>query len=310
MIVIGSHSLPWRGRPSDVDLICTMDEIDSLISANKASIMSVDKLPRNKVAIRTNTRDDFRIYEIEVADDNLSSELESIVRQHNLTKGTFSNMFIGEEVPVVNLDVIYTLKMSHRFLRNSPHFEKTRYDILRLREVEASIPPVLQDWYDRRVAATYDYSHPVLKASKQEFFDTPGVSYKYDHDSIHLAVAIGKQPAYTHFKGDTEEVFCDRNKFENLPHIIKMCSVIEESMVLAIERCLVPFNFNTNPNVAFKMALQKVCTSISSGWWRDFAWEHYDEALKRFELLPTSYVEKFMDGLLDGTVTLHKEKAA
>lgn len=30
---------------------------------------------------------------------------------------------------------------------------------------------------------------------------------------------------------------------------------------------------------AAEEALEKVCTSISSGWWREYAWEHYDAVI-------------------------------
>jgi hypothetical protein len=55
--------------------------------------------------------------------------------------------------------------------------------------------------------------------------------------------------------------------------------------------------------VSFMMALQKVCTSITSGWWRSFAWEHYWDAVKQYD---NTYVERFKQGITTGQVKLHE----
>ena len=49
-------------------------------------------------------------------------------------------------------------------------------------------------------------------------------------------------------------------------------------MVLTIERSLVPYPGKKTPEQAYLMALEKVCTSITSGWFREFVWENYEIA--------------------------------
>ena len=100
---------------------------------------------------------------------------------------------------VSDLDLAYTLKQSHKFLRNNPHFEKTFLDIKAMDKLGAKVPDTLKEWLKRREEQTYYYNHPNLKQSKEDFFDTKGVVYKYDHDSIHESVAIGDYPAYKKF---------------------------------------------------------------------------------------------------------------
>ena len=206
---------------------------------------------------------------------------------------------------VPSLDVLYMLKMSHRFLKDSPHFEKTMHDIHQMRNLGAKFNPHYQDWYNQREKRTYNYTHPKLNRKKHEFFNPSEVKYKYDHDSIHEAVKIGSEPAYTYFMKPGAEVMVSKKKWNELPHLIKINSVLEESYVLAIERSQVPFEGKISPIVSFRIALKKVCTSISSGWWREFAWENYYEVLSRYD---PHYMTNFQLGIKNGIVKEHKNE--
>ena len=176
-------------------------------------------------------------------------------------------------------NVIYTLKMSHRFLKNSPHFYKTMEDIRYLRANGATI--FNEEWYQARIAETYHYEHPNLDRSKDEFFVD---EYEYDHDDVHKVVAVWGAPAYESYKVPGEEVKCSRELFEALPVAVRLNGVYEEASVLSIERSLVPFaDQNPDPVKVFRFALMKVCSSITSGWFREFAWENHDRVLELFE---------------------------
>lgn len=203
------------------------------------------------------------------------------------------------------LNVLYALKMSHRFRRNSPHFLKTMRDIHLMRSMGATIPESGQEWFRLRERETYNYGHPKLNTSKKEFFSSDSIDYKYDHDSIHLAIKTFDQPAYNYFKPNTNEVFCSKEMFKSCSEEIKLAAVYEESGVLAIERSLVPHPGVLTPERAFATALEKVCTSITSGWFRDYAWENYNEVLRvaesRFNT-DLDYFRLFQEGLKNGTV--------
>jgi hypothetical protein len=192
-----------------------------------------------------------------------------------------------------SIDELLALKLSHRYLKNNPYFEKTRNDISILRGLTA-VKPEYEDWLKAREAETYTYSHPKLNVSKQEFFKDD-VPYKYDHDSIHEAVKTLEKPAYTYFL--VGEVKTSKDEFFSLPGRIRKLAVYEEACVLALERSIIPFN--TDPTKAFKKALEKVCTSITSGWFREYAWENYYEVLNMFN---SEFVSNFKKGLENGTV--------
>jgi hypothetical protein len=192
------------------------------------------------------------------------------------------------------------LKLSHRYRKNSPHFHKTMKDIHLLRE-ELTIDGCDPKWDEDELAIlklreeeTYTYTHPKLNKSKNEFFTD---RYLFDHDSIHEAVAIGVAPAYHEFS--MGKVMCDMNLFEAARFDQKLAAVYEETCVLALERSVIPHG--TDQHVAFLKALEKVCTSITSGRFREFAWENYHNVV-RFKRDATPYIKSFYEGIANGVV--------
>jgi hypothetical protein len=195
--------------------------------------------------------------------------------------------------------MLFTIKSSHKYLKNSPHFWKTLVDYHILKKVGATVRPEYQEFLKLREKETYNYSHPKLNQSKEGFFSDDGLQYVWDHDTIHESVARGERPAYTYYMKDGEAVMCDKNKFFALPKEVQMNGVIEEAAVLAIERSLVPHPGVWTPEYAWRFALSKVCSSITSGWFRAFA---YDNALEILKLYPAGYWDKFQKDCEDGRV--------
>ena len=107
------------------------------------------------------------------------------------------------------------------------------------------------------------------------------------------------KPAYEYFKPEGSQVLCDKKMFFDSPEEIKLASVIEEATVLALERSQIPYKGLVEPLWSFKMALFKVCTSITSGYWREYAYSVYDQVLALYD---EKYVEKFWKAVDDGIV--------
>jgi hypothetical protein len=282
MLLIGSKALKhWTcgGDPRvclDTDYICTHDEAHRYASEHEFD----------------------RVLPSTTGDSVACFKGRDVTELMFAWPGSTNEEILQLEDGVASLDMLLLLKMSHRYLKNSPHFEKTHRDIgeLRMRGAIIKWPDLLK----RREKETYNYPHPSLMRNKKGFFDpNEGVQYVYDHDTIHLAMALDPGiPAYTKFKGEAE-VMVDRSKWQPLPDDVKLASVIEESLVLALERSQVPFRGKIAPEKSFKMALQKVCTSITSGWWREWAWEHYWEALDSY---PKDYLSRFDEAVKVGIV--------
>lgn len=209
------------------------------------------------------------------------------------------------EVQVASREALLALKLSHRYLKDSPFFLKTMADIKYMRACGVELNERWLAWVKRREDETYTYKHPALNRKKNQFF-TSNVKYVYDHDSLHEAVAVEERPAYTQYQKAGAEVECDMDAFDALPWRTRLFGVYEEACVLALERAVVPHG--AEPDWAFLKALEKVCTSITSGRFREFAWENYYDVVALYEATKDSaypihhYVTKFHTGLASGVV--------
>lgn len=251
------------------------------------------------------------IYEYEVAwKGSTGDSLLTLI--HRYPEGLVKSVVReGFHYYIASPQLIYTLKMSHRYKKNSPHFLKTMRDIQSLRaQGFGVIPEVLQKWYKKRIKETYNYKHPKLMGVKKgEFFSDDGISYVYDHDSIHEAVATMEKPAYSRFQPEGEEIGTSKEMFFAQPRAVQLLAVLEEAYVLSLERSIIPFGTKDDAEkrkYAFDMALSKVCTSITSGWFREFAWENFDAVN---ELFDPEYVDRFFRAVDAGNVKLFERSS-
>jgi hypothetical protein len=262
---------------------------------------------KNKVS-----KDGFKIL---INDDDLFAYKDSneIIIELTLAKIGDTNYELLEQynafdskIKVANNITLLWLKESHKYKKDSPHFYKTMNDIQTLRIlVGDNYKETKPSWFKKREVETYNYSHPSLNTTKKEFFDD-SVPYIYDHDDIHNHVAISNEPAYKSFSSG--EVNCSKDMFNSLPYEKKLNSVVEESMVLSLERSLIPNEFKTDPVKFYLYALMKVCTSITSGWWREFAWENHFQAIEKFNKLRNSdfiYENKIKSAISNQNLKLH-----
>jgi hypothetical protein len=234
MILIGSRALALRApallrrKPVDFDWVCTQEEFETWLKDN-ASRVGMTKTYSEKDGAK------------QIVEGLTNCEFE-IVRP-----GTTSEMLVSLvtndpesfETPfgiVPNLDMLFTIKTSHRYLKNSPHFWKTLADWHIMNKVGAKVRPEYQEFLRLREKETYNYSHPKLNVKKDEFFKDDNIQYVWDHDSIHESVARGERPAYTYYMTSGSEVLSSKEKFFSVSQEIRLNGVIEEAATLAIER--------------------------------------------------------------------------
>lgn len=292
MILIGSRALLIRApqllnrSPRDFDFFGHEEEIFTFI---KDFDLSSPKRKKNKILIDS---EDIPC-EFELIESSESAKLfESLVVKDHETITTDFGL-----VPNVNL--LFTLKASHRFLKNSPHFWKTARDYHCLKAAGAVIVPEYQEFFSLREKETYTYLHPKLNVDKDNFFKGDQIEYVYDHDSIHEAMKHLDKPAYSFFQKDGAQVACDKNKFFALPEQTKIFSILEETYVLALERSQIPYPNSLTPRKSFLMALSKVCSSITSGWWRSYAYENIFNVLNQYD---DNYLVRFENAIKSGVV--------
>ena len=282
MLLIGSKAFDM-GRPaSDIDYIATPVELEQFLTENESKIVLSKHSRVGMTVFMTGS------VPIEFDTSETGQKLLDIVGH-------------GTATP----DVLLTIKLTHRYLRNNPHFLKTMNDIHFLRNSGYTVPDSLKDWMKERIKATYWYKHPSLAQSKSEFFSDDGVGYIYDHDSIHEAVKTFDVPAFEMIKEDRAEVFCSKAKFFASDESLRLATVVEEAYTLALERSVLPYNFNIDPYWSFTKALEKICSSVSSGFWREYAWENYYQVLDMYN---GNYVERFKDALRSGLIKPYKNE--
>lgn len=273
--------------PNDIDLIASYEDINNIWFHGDWQVKHFTPTHGGR---RVFAMDDNNIItEFEVAwPGSTGAELIELVKTDPEWQetGFIGSYHAQNQVPILlsSLNVLYALKMSHRFKKDSPHFLKTMRHIRTMRKIPGvHIPERYNDWFKRREAETYDYSHPKLNVRSDKFFNPEQVNYVYDHDAVHRIVAQDNEPAYTLFRKDGEEVAVDKNKWNALTYEQQLNSVLEETYVLSLERSQIPFKDKIAPKDSFLKALEKVCTSISSGWWREFAWENYEEVVNMYK---------------------------
>jgi len=300
MLLIGSRALAIRApqilgrKPLDFDFIATEAEAEQWISENKGLLGDTRTYMLNphKLIVEGPVPVEFEL----IKPDGSARLLVDAVAQDPDTLDT------GKFGLVPNLNTLFLIKSSHKYLKNSPHFWKTAVDYHMMKAIGAVIEPAMAACLKLREKETYSYKHPKLNVSKKQFFDGDSVNYVYDHDSIHESVKHLDKPAYRFFAADGEQVKSDKHKFFECTREVQLYSVLEESYVLSIERSQVPHPGVMTPKESFKLALSKCGSSIASGWWRAFAYENVFTVLNMYS---ESYMDKFKAGLDNRTVKAH-----
>lgn len=308
VILMGSRASSLRGldlgHSKDVDILCTRKAFQRIVENNLDQIREVIPTKKGMTVIIQRATHFVEILEAEIVEKHPTSRL--VFEELMKNADPYINYAWEYELPawkIATLNDLYMLKESHKYLKNSPHFLKTRSDIMKMRQHGCTI--VDYGVFLARQEQTYDYSHPKLNQDKKSFF-TDEVDYVYDHDSIHEAMKHYERPAYTYYAVEGEEVLSSKEKFFAQFDPLRQMGVLEEAYVLALERSVIPYD--TDPDKAFEMALMKICTSITSGWFREYAWENYDSVMMSYKW-DWNYVERFKIALHSGNIKPFKEKS-
>jgi hypothetical protein len=102
---------------------------------------------------------------------------------------------------------------------------------------------------------------------------------------------------------DESSAWCERDMWEKFTFEKKAKCVLEEAYVIALERKIIPMLNGCGQIIsskkAFDWAIMRICTTLCSGWFRQFATDNYIEIVKYYN---PDYVKKFLKSETDGLI--------
>lgn len=192
--------------------------------------------------------------------------------------------FNGSILHVCNPVGLAIIKRSHlhrdlSFAKHITHYHK------KLMPLVGKFSPEDIQVLDERTRLTKDrfpFNHPKLNVTVPEFFDDR-VTKIFPHDWLHQVVAFNEVPIYTKMQRNPEMAWCSQDMWDTFTDVEKQQCVAEEAMVIAIERFLVPSDWKKPYRLSYMKSLEKVCTTLCSGWFRDYAIDNYPAIVDLFD---------------------------
>jgi hypothetical protein len=314
MIIIGSRALKYwypdfERQPKDYDVLGTYQELCDYVHQNYGIIKSSQPSRDGKYLIRFNSGHSVEFEYTQRKEDSQNALLT--LEKRGAPKISFPER--GLTVSVAFPFALLALKKSHLSVPLK-QWEKhiLDYHFLKSQLAKESPSPFFDTIYERRLQETKErgvISTAKLCMTNEEFFDKsePSVKRYYTHDDVHKAIAFYGEPMFTKIKRDPKQATCDKVLFMALSYEDQLKAVLEEAFIIALERKIIPSMMTLlDPNHIFsgrealKYALQRICTNLTSGWFREFAQEHYLELLNT----DVDYVTKFKEAQKDGRLLL------
>lgn len=299
MLIVGSYACNFHNpkilnrESKDVDVWGTRDEILDYVIGNEDFISA----RYNGNTIFAKHREQIT-FEFKMEEKNNSS-----FKLYNELKTNQIMDVFGREFQAVSINSLMLIKKSHLYFPIK--WEKSIEDYHKIKPFASDIQEDEMEAYRQRVIETkkkHSYKHPKLNKSNMAFF-TDSVNKIYVHDDIHRATCYYKKPMYEICKIDQSKAWVERHIFEAMPFEDQLRMVREEGYVIALERKLIPNNYlnenygnhleNISVQEAYKYAIMRICTNLTSGWFRDFAVENYHQ-IKNPEY---DFVAKFKSNL-------------
>lgn len=239
---------------------------------------------------------DFR----EPKDLDMISKAPKMEKEHqNYWIPTFQ-YFLDNNEDDVYLDPVFLLTNKAAHAGWDIHWSKTMGDILFLQSKGVQIDKPLYKKLVKDWTKVHGKKWASLKMKDSTTFFQDAVQRKYIHDDIHDAVAVYDKPLFESLV--YEGVLCSEAGFERLSYEDKLLLVKEEVWVTALERFLIPNDFQYVQQMAYWRSLKKLMTTMSSGWFKLFMIENYGTLYKNTDL---SYIEKFKEAELEGRIRLN-----
>lgn len=266
-LVVGSRALYEEHIVEGADL-------DVVVMPKDISHLHADRLKKDGIISMTDKTSGLRI-EILVAYNNTLAEL-------------YNARYRPNGISVADINMLCIMKLGH-IHRNMVKWEKHMADIVYIKKQLAYNEN--NRYYDspytcKELVCMYRKDTderlgkqvlPNLNVTKEQFFDD-GVTKYVDHDFLHEVLAHYDVPMYTKMQRNGE-VYCHKDLWNSFSNMDKIYTVLEECYVIACERFIIPEYVKGSKEyysrTAFMWALKRVCTDLTSGFFRDFAIYNY-----------------------------------
>ncbi|CAB5351929.1 unnamed protein product [Rhizophagus irregularis] len=134
-------------------------------------------------------------------------------------------------------------------------------------------------------------AHINLNMSNEDLLENEDnlfVQTRVPHDYLHELVKYGDHPIY-------QVKFFKKGFFYPCSRLYCNYLIKEEAMAIALERYLIPMISNNQEN-SYKLALIRICTTLTKGWFRQFASDNYPRLAnldKDLLSIANNIIEKF-----------------
>jgi hypothetical protein len=307
VLVIGSfalnHWVPDYREPKDIDLICAShDEKDEFLSKLNPTTLSNFKVntDKNRFAV---TSSELGIIELEVTESGKLYQMYYDEHRNESSPDLSIDAHREDiDVPIATPDILFSIKRSHRHYPRMWDKHIHDYHILKSLVFEDVLPEAT-DVRERETRERYGkLTTPSLEKNNTNFFED-SVKRVFVHDDVHRIMAHRPRPMYEYIRISPDTVKCSLDKFLALGIDDQIRCVLEEAYVIALERAIVPMLYLgggfTDADRAIKWALMRICTNLTSGWFREFALENYPTIYRTYN---ADYVSQFLQAVDAGTI--------
>lgn len=301
MLIVGSKSLLHHFKniervPKDIDIIGTKEDVSMLTNILKPERVRVGDGIISLINILNKTN----IFDTSNIEILLSDESEALSDYISYDKEN------GNGSIYASLEVLYSLKRSH--IHFPVHFKKHISDYYRLNKIFNGIDKlghITKKNYIETENRIGRLKTPRLNKSVSKFFEQSNsfVKYYFVHDDIHRMMAHKENPMYSYMQEDESSAKCEKYLWDRFTFEDKCKCVLEEAYVIALERKVLPSIFGglkwISSKDAIDWSLMRICTTLCSGWFRQFATDNYIDI---YNMINKNYVEYFLSKYNDGLI--------
>jgi hypothetical protein len=299
-LIIGSKALKYNfpnldRECKDIDIICNTSDIQYYIDFLKPKDIKYN-LPYSLILKDIQNKTDLfntDNVEILISNDNALSEYQAYEKSEN-------------ELKFASKETLFSIKKAH--IHFPIKFQKHIKDYCLLYDELKGID-VLKDITKKHFSDTEErlgkLKTPSLKKSVKSFFDQSNgfVTSYFIHDDIHRVMSHYDSPLYERMQSNKDNAICDKNLWEKFSFEDKCKCVLEEAMVIAIERKLLPMIFGQGPHCtsdeALEWSMMRICTTLCSGWFRQFGTDNY---FRIYEYVNKDYFVNFLQKYKNGEI--------